>query len=428
MADKVGGRSGSTNACSRDTVAQDHEYQKRLKQENHTLKALLSRAVESDEGLYTIRCDYRDAVDEHTRTSKKLAYSQPPALHTTTMQHGRSYDPHEDLLYELVTLQILSKQDLTSHGDLVWHMSRLASCIASLMDKIISSHLHPDRLCFTQTVECLMRACAAGTTVLLTAYTVLVRQRSITSIEHGQATSTLASLFDSLISLLEKAAGEPGLISGDVNDGTTLDRDQDASRTCNESILKSLDFISQVVLNMLVRSKSLLPKHNELFEAFASCVIGKIGDRLYSVVLNHKRQALEDEIRMAGLTVRVSPVDTDSSRLLDGHLLRCLELLASGISQVGTRSGQSSNDAASTTHSTNLHLAVKKRLQKIMLEAVFGERECLLLDKDRFRMPAGQQPPIVQPPGNTLTHTDWFQQEIWMILGWDVFAEQPNTV
>ena len=198
--------------------------------------------------------------------------------------------------------------------------------------------------------------------------------------------------------------------------------------------------------------------HRDLFEGFVYSILSKLGNRIYTVNFSQPRAAsIAEEIG-----ANLSSEDPDSESNPPGHnatkdsiairqahleapyllhlLKQSLALTPSFLSPAPNAKDTSTNNKFSKSKptpkpgsitKTSLSLAAKQRLQSTLVNAIFGPEG---IDEESDLFLNGLQLPPAEAGGNTFVVPkvkevevgEWFQGEVWRLLGWEVLGREMD--
>jgi hypothetical protein len=198
--------------------------------------------------------------------------------------------------------------------------------------------------------------------------------------------------------------------------------------------------------------------HLDLFEGFLYNILSRLGNRIYTVNFSQPRAAsIAEEIEAS-----LSPGDpdsesssptqtakTDSTSIRQAHLEApyLLHLLKQSLALTPTFLSPAANskDTNNVTKSskpkptpkpgsitkTSLSLAAKQRLQSTLVNVIFGPEG---IDEESDLFLNGLQLPPAEAGGGTITVPrvkevevgEWFQGEVWRLLGWEVLGREMD--
>ncbi|KAI6855792.1 hypothetical protein KC338_g8705 [Hortaea werneckii] len=183
--------------------------------------------------------------------------------------------------------------------------------------------------------------------------------------------------------------------------------------------------------------------HGSVFEGFAYAVLNKLGSRLYALVFGHARApTLEAEIVRANEGEQIK--DSSQASVLQHD---CLELQQAKLEApflihllgrlmnaapahlgaiISTKTGKPKQANNKGSMKGALALIAKDRLQGTLVNCMFGtegvDDQSPLLDC--LKMPAAPNTPLPMPKVKEAEVQDWFKEEVWRLLGWDVLSKE----
>ncbi|EON64141.1 hypothetical protein W97_03371 [Coniosporium apollinis CBS 100218] len=187
--------------------------------------------------------------------------------------------------------------------------------------------------------------------------------------------------------------------------------------------------------------------HRELFEGFMFVLLERTAKRLYVYTFNRERSAtIEHDISppmtlgSAGAGAK-KELEKKTMNIEAPNLLAVLEramavapahmaaqpvVAASQASRRATgATKQATGRTGGSTGKTGLSLNAKDKLQRTLVNAMFGCDEDSDF-MDCLRMPA-RFPPISAPPKFDEQQTgDWFKEELWRLLGWEILGRETD--
>lgn len=196
--------------------------------------------------------------------------------------------------------------------------------------------------------------------------------------------------------------------------------------------------------------KQIDPKqdpHKDIFEGFLFCILSKLGDRIYTINFMRPRAAsIMEELEVASCssdqsqtepTTSPVPMPVRQAQLEAPYLLHLLkQSLALTPSFLNTPPSTAKtakvkpNPKPGSVTKTTLALAAKERLQATLVNAIFGP-EGIDEDSDLFinclQMPAASGGTMTVPRVKEAEVGEWFQGEVWRLLGWEVLGREMNN-
>lgn len=193
--------------------------------------------------------------------------------------------------------------------------------------------------------------------------------------------------------------------------------------------------------------KQLDPKrdpHKDIFEGFLFCILSKLGNRIYTVnFLRPRAEDIMEELEAASdesntdSTPGPIPTAVRQAQLEAPYLLHLLKqslaltpaFLTHPATTFRTAKTKPNPKPGSTTKAT-LGLAAKERLQATLISAIFGP-ESVDEDSDLFveglQMPKPVGGVVNVPRVKEVEVGEWFQGEVWRLLGWEVLGREMNS-
>ncbi|TKA74923.1 hypothetical protein B0A49_02593 [Cryomyces minteri] len=182
--------------------------------------------------------------------------------------------------------------------------------------------------------------------------------------------------------------------------------------------------------------------HRDLFEGLMFILLDRLGNRLYSFTFDHERGAtIDSEIVASIISTEGDPhklLDTQARKIEAPFLIQVFERAMAAAPQfLGSQASfRTSKNAPATSKSStirgsgssgkaSLTLPAKNRLQQTLVNGIFGsegaEHEEFM---DCLRMPARSGPMPQQPKREKTSVPEWFQEELWKLLGWEILARE----
>lgn len=195
--------------------------------------------------------------------------------------------------------------------------------------------------------------------------------------------------------------------------------------------------------------KQLDPKqdpHKAIFEGFLFCILSKLGDRIYTINFSRPRAASimeelgeassSEESEMKPTTSHI-PIPVRQAQLEAPYLLHLLKqslALTPSFLNPPTSASKSAKTKTnpkpgSVTKTTLAHVA-KERLQSTLVNAIFGPEgvdEGSDLFINSLQMPTAGRGTMTVPRVKEAEVSEWFQGEVWRLLGWEVLGREMNN-
>ncbi len=207
-----------------------------------------------------------------------------------------------------------------------------------------------------------------------------------------------------------------------------------------------LDLLTRLLSSMLDRLDSKAETHRPLFEGFAYTVLNKLGPKLYTIAFGHPRaQDIAEEIQAGVQTLEAEENEGASADLSDAesfkaatklqapyliHLLNHIMTAAPGYLGAAINAKTGKPKAANNKGSVKgaLTVVAKERLQRTLVNCMFGAEGASEEDpfKECLNMPVTSGPALLMPKLKGGDVKDWFQEEIWRLLGWEILSSERD--
>lgn len=280
----------------------------------------------------------------------------------------------------------------------------------------------------------------------------LVRLDSSESLK-GQVTYALVRMYEKILVQFAAVSQEKAL---EESAGPTIDpkpytttaktKAKGGPPRVNIKDIPTLNALASLLSGII---KQLDPKqdpHKDIFEGFLFCILSKLGNRIYTINFLRPRAAdIMEELEAAScsdesdLETTTSPVPTPvrQAQLEAPYLLHLLkQSLALTLSFLNTPTTTSKsaktkpNPKPGSITKTTLGLAAKERLQATLVSAIFGS-DSVDEDSDLFveclRMPSASGDNVTVPRVKEAEVREWFQGEVWRLLGWEVLGREMDS-
>lgn len=215
---------------------------------------------------------------------------------------------------------------------------------------------------------------------------------------------------------------------------------QQAKSTGNLKNIPTLNSITVLLCSIINQLDAKLDVHKALFEGFAYSTLNKLGAQLYTCVFGQSRgETIEAEIATSHLSDEIedakSPgvegLEVTKAKLEAPYLIHLLTRLMNAAPEhmgtiVGTKKGKGKaiNNKASMKNS--LTIIAKDRLQRTLVNCMFGTEGRSEDDEimDCLKMPILKKGKKVDiPKVKDAEMQDWFKEEVWRLLGWEILAK-----
>jgi hypothetical protein len=203
-----------------------------------------------------------------------------------------------------------------------------------------------------------------------------------------------------------------------------------------------MEDISKLLCEFMSQLNSADSYHRELFEGFTHVLFETVGRRLYTATFSRNREAtIEEEInvglpeatvaeRKSAAKIFQLEVPCLVSILENAMMLAPLHLSHySTTSTVKSKKGSSNIKARSKCQrnggKASFAPSAKDRLQQTLIKCIFGEtKEDEMLDYLKMPYPPKNTPKIQEIEEDQAT--EWFKQEVWRLVGWEILAKEGN--
>jgi hypothetical protein len=207
-----------------------------------------------------------------------------------------------------------------------------------------------------------------------------------------------------------------------------------------------LNALASLLSGILKQLDAKQEPHKAIFEGFLFCILSKLGERIYTINFSRARAAsILEELEAASSSSDQSdtePTPTAVStplrqaQLEAPYLLHLLKqslaltpsFLTPPTSTSKTAKTKPNPKPGSVTKTTLAH-AAKERLQATLVTAIFGPEG---IDEESDLFINGLQMPSAGGSGFTIPRVkeaevgEWFQGEVWRLLGWEVLGTEMN--
>lgn len=337
-------------------------------------------------------------------------------------------------------------RDLTQHLCLAANECAQAVLDAIAQQKASDSANGTD---LTTTMTAVGRVVAA----ILAGLQKLVRLDSSDSLK-GQVTYALVRMYETILAQFDPVSQEKTLeeSAGPTTDpktstSTAKAKSKGGPPRVNIKDIPTLNALASLLSGII---KQLDPKqdpHKDIFEGFLFCVLSKLGDRIYTINFQRPRAAdIMSELEAASsldeedIEPTPSPPFPAAVRQAQLEAPYLLHLLKQSLALTPTFLSPTASTSKSTKPKANpkpgsiskatLGLAAKERLQATLVSAIFG-LESVDEDSDLFveslRMPMAGGGNVTVPRVKEAEVGEWFQGEVWRLLGWEVLGKEMNN-
>ncbi|OQN97455.1 hypothetical protein B0A48_16614 [Cryoendolithus antarcticus] len=265
----------------------------------------------------------------------------------------------------------------------------------------------------------------------------------------SQVTHALVTMFDALCDNLQVISIAE--VTGPASDDASASA---SSRKTKPKAHNRINIADHTVLNLFTVFLSGLLKqldakhgcHRSLFEGATFVILKKLGSNFHAIVFRHPSATIEESIKSFATTgdtqsKAIEPSDTDMTAQACAkleapyhlHLLKLILSMAPAFLPPAPTIGKSGKVKATpklgSITKTSLTVLAKERLQRTLINAVFGteglgsEDDMLL---EALRMPVLGDARIPVPRVKEAEVGEWFKEEVWRLLGWEVLGREVD--
>lgn len=220
----------------------------------------------------------------------------------------------------------------------------------------------------------------------------------------GQITYYLVCLFESTMRTLTQHCA--GMASYVLHNGDQSSTDDGA---------KAAQSLTDLLSTMALSLDLARPEDKEVMEGFLLVTLNRVGKLLALFTFSNWRppSSLCPDMRPAGLAVIEDEGLSSHNAQIEARLLLTF------LSNVLVCDGSVSSAKSHFIHS------LKDRLHKSLLQAVFGEDDPFF--KEGLTRPATPPPQTCEPlQADENESSEWFIQELWRLVGWDMLNSLVN--
>ena len=219
-----------------------------------------------------------------------------------------------------------------------------------------------------------------------------------------------------------------------------------ASRSTNVKDNSTMNAMTTFLCSVIDNLDAKNDTHKALFEGFTYMTLEKLGARLYTLVFGRPREAtleaeiiassqpdeIEDPEGEASLNpkeVEVSVAKTEAPYLIHllKHIMNAAPLHLDGNLSPGKSSKAKQPRSKALTKSA-LTVTAKERLQRTLVNCIFGTEGRDEEDEfmDCLKPPTVATSTLPMPKVKESDVQDWFKEEMWRLLGWDILSRDVD--
>ncbi|KAK6442062.1 hypothetical protein LTR95_001717 [Oleoguttula sp. CCFEE 5521] len=266
----------------------------------------------------------------------------------------------------------------------------------------------------------------------------------------SQITHAFVTMFDALLDNLHIiSTAEIAGITGNGASGSAPSRKTKTKAHNRVNIVDhaTLNVFTVFLTGTLKHLDAKYDCHRSMFEGLAFVILKKLGSNLHAIVFEHSPAAMEESVQIfmsaddtqSGTTdTPVSDTNAAACAKLEApyllHLLKLALSMAPGFLTPVMATGKSGKAKATpklgSVTKTNLTVFARERLQRTLVNAVFGieglgsEDDMLL---EALRMPVLGDARISVPRVKETDVGEWFKEEVWRLLGWEVLGREVDS-
>lgn len=339
-----------------------------------------------------------------------------------------------------------SREEFTA-ADLAYHIVRAASALTQvvkqrLMDAMVQDEGLEESM--SKTITAAKRSLAS----MMSAYVKLSRLPDREE-ALGKVVHAIVSMFQVLVSILEDlATAELPQASVAEEHGQNSLAHGLKSRPKSSRAIKPKNNIPLVLTTRFLAGvvdllDSTSSSNKALFEGLAFVVLEKIGETLFVNTFGHRRGAtLEVEMLQSVVCMESTSAEQDPQErsllqqkadLLSPYLTHLLKRIISAAPGflgflASNRSGKHRPTTPRASTKVNLAIAAKERLQRTLVNCIFGMEGVDQHDpfRDCLKMPQTGNGRVVMPKVKDVEVKEWFREEVWRLLGWEILSHEDE--
>lgn len=211
-----------------------------------------------------------------------------------------------------------------------------------------------------------------------------------------------------------------------------------------ESLPSSITTLLLAIVSLLDSNHK---SHRDLFEGIMYLLLERVGAHLYFLTFNKERGAtIEEDIQIPCLPGFSHEENSKSNRTLKHRVVTTevkylTQLLERAMSVaplfLGSTLPMSTNTKSASPKSVTskpnacqteslLALHVKKKLERTLTDAMFGDDGARNEFVERLKKPVAIRPSPLPPKIEDEDVPQWFTEKIWGLVGWDILASEED--
>jgi len=347
---------------------------------------------------------------------------------------------------------VLKSHHRTEPAVLAHYLIRAASALPQVVQQIVEQS-RKRTITGAEMLKSNLKAAARAVASLIVGFNRLGHVADGAEVQ-GQVIYAYIQMYANWLNALDEASdGESKRILAQENAEPTEKKSTQSKAKSKAQQPRALNLKDNPTLNTMTCSLCgiidlLDPKvetHKALFEGFAYSTLNKLGAGLYVCVFGHARGAtLEDEISKsnepdeiednADLTpLSARDVDVRKAKLEAPYLIHLLTRLMNAAPAhlgpiISSKTGKAKQTNNKGSMKGTLAITAKDRLQRTLVNCMFGTEGMDEDDPfmDSLKMPIMSSAPLPMPKVKEAEVQDWFKEEVWRLLGWEILSKEGD--
>jgi hypothetical protein len=263
----------------------------------------------------------------------------------------------------------------------------------------------------------------------------------------GQAIYALVQMYSKLLDCLD-AISTSEIRRAAVETSSPVKLKQASPSKAKAKQQKQINIKDNAALNLLTKLlcsiiDSLDPKvdvHKSLYEGFAYVLLKRLGERLYLLIFGHAQgPTIEDEIAAYNEADEIEDIPEGAqangkekqlkvAKLEAPYLIHLLtQIMNAAPAHLGaavlTRAGKPKQSVKGSMKGA-LAVDARERLQRTLINCMFGEEGSSDEFHDCLKMPTMKGPSLPMPKVKEPEVQEWFKEEVWRLLGWEILSRE----
>ncbi|KAI7262899.1 sure-like protein [Hortaea werneckii] len=330
---------------------------------------------------------------------------------------------------------------------LAYHLVRAASTLPQVVIQSVAECVNPPTP-GKSLLQSNLRAANRAVTSLISGLSRLSNAANGAEVQ-GRVIYAYVRMFSNLIGAMGEASSreidQPLAGSGERPNTSKGKKKSEHAKPANLKDRPTLNALTSFLCGILDLLDPKVEAHCSLFEGFAYAVLDKLGSRLYTLVFGHARApTLEAEIARANEPEGIEDssqasvlhhdcLELQKAKLEAPYLVHLLGWLMNAAPAhlgaiISTKTGKPKQANNKGSMKGALALTAKDRLQRTLISCMFGtegvDDQSPLLDC--LKIPVAPNTPLPMPKVKEAEVQDWFKEEVWRLLGWEVLAKEGS--